>query len=232
MWNHAPAMQAEMEARGLRWPELHDNDVVDLMAYFRTRTPGPRRNLLLQPANAEAGRRLFQKKGCASCHQLRDIESLSAPQQGADPLPRTLGQFAARMWNHSPAMWTRMKAEKVPRPRFSNQEMADVIAYLFVERYFEPAGDVAKGKSAFQAKGCSSCHGLEGERAGGKLRNWRGRMSPITFATVMWNHGPPMAELMGDQNVSWPQFRSGEMDDLIAYLNWGQSRRDPRVPGR
>jgi hypothetical protein len=36
MWNHAPAMEAQIRERGLPWPRFRDGDVRDLVEYLRS----------------------------------------------------------------------------------------------------------------------------------------------------------------------------------------------------
>lgn len=225
MWNHGPVMQASMEARGLSWPEFQSNDIADLIAYIRTQAKNPQRHFYLQPPNPEAGKLLFRQKGCANCHSLHSAGRASAPALSSRSLPRTLGQFAAQMWNHSPAMWASMKAQNVPRPQFSNKEMADLIAFLFVERYFEASGNVQKGKTVFAVKGCPTCHGKGGLAP--DLAAWQGRVSPVDLATAMWNHGPAMLGHMRERQIPWPVFQPGEMMDLMEFLN--ASRSNTRI---
>ncbi len=230
MWNHAPAMQALMEARGLPWPKFEGNDVPDLVAYIRTQVTTPHRHFYLQPANPEIGRALFQQKGCANCHGMRGSGRAIAPDLGRRPFPRTLGQFAALLWNHSPQMWASMKAQHIPRPQFSNKEMADLVAYLFAERYFEATGSPVVGKRVFEAKGCASCHASSQKAVGPDLSRWQGRVSPAAVATAMWNHGPVMLGRMREQQIPWPLFRPGEMVDLMEYLN--RSAPENRIAGQ
>ncbi len=45
-----------------------------------------------------------------------------------------------------------MQAQNIPRPQFTNKEMADLISYLFVERYFEPSGNASRGAQLFEKK--------------------------------------------------------------------------------
>lgn len=224
MWNHAPAMQALMQQRGLPWPEFEGNDVADLIAYIRTQSTNPRRHVYLQPADPEVGRALFRQKGCADCHGLRGTAARRAPDLGRPSLPRTLGQFAGLLWNHSPAMWASMRAQEIPRPQFSNKEMADLVAYLFAERYFEGGGSAAQGERVFEAKGCVLCHLPGGGGVGPALSIWRGRVSPIGLATAMWNHGPVMLRRMQEQQLPWPLFQANEMAHLMEFLNQGGPR--------
>lgn len=226
MWNHAPAMQKMMAARGLNWPEFHGSDVADLIVYVRTLLPNPQARVYLRPASPEAGRQLFQTKGCVACHSVRGAGGRRAPDLGARELPRTLGQFAGVMWNHAPAMWASMKLGEVARPQFSNKEMADLISFLFAERYFEAAGNAERGRRLFEEKGCAGCHGPSGEgRVGPDLSRLRGSPSPIRISTTLWNHGPIMFERMKELGVSWPRFRAGEMVDLMEFLGRAQRRQ-------
>ncbi len=46
----------------------------------------------------------------------------------------------------------------VALPRFSDDEISDLIAYLFFLQYFDPPGDVEAGKTVYIEKGCVLCH--------------------------------------------------------------------------
>ncbi|MBZ5630419.1 MAG: c-type cytochrome [Acidobacteriia bacterium] len=213
MWNHAPAMQSAMAARGVKWPVFDGNDAPDMIAYIRRSAPSAAKPAYLRPADPEAGRKIFREKGCAACHAVGH-GSRTAPDLRSRTLPRTLGQFAADMWNHAPAMRASMQARNIARPQFTNKEMADLIAYLFAERYFEPAGSAERGARLFQSKGCASCH-----RSGGAGPDLAGAsVSPIHIATSLWNHGPVMFQSMQQQQVAWPRFQPGEVVDLIEFL--------------
>jgi cytochrome c2 len=221
MWNHAPAMQALMGAKGMRWPQFQGTDVADIIAYIRTQATNPRQHFYLEPADPATGRIIFQQKGCANCHSARGSAGVGAPQLGDRSLPRTLGQFAGLMWNHSPVMWTSMRTQEIPRPQFSNKEMADLIAYLFAQRYFDRSGSAHQGRRIFEVKGCATCHLPDGEGIGPALSPWRGQVTPMALATAMWNHGPMMLTRMREQQIPWPLFQSHEMVDLMEFLNQG-----------
>lgn len=220
MWNHAPQMQRAMALRNLRWPTFAGTDMADLMAYVRTESPaGPGAYVGLPEATR--GRQLFASKGCVRCHGTRAPEDPRAPRgQG---FPQTLGQFAGRMWNHSPQMWSSMQGAKIPWPQFTQSEMADLIAYLFSERYLQAHGNSRIGEQIFQAKRCAACHATgpatfpeEGRGAAG--------LSSIQLATSMWNHGPAMLATMRESKVSWPRFEEQEIAHLLAFL---RSRKPP-----
>src|SRR3989304_6260190 len=72
------------------------------------------------------------------------------------------------MWNHGPTMWAKMKERGIHVPRLTGQEMADVVAYLFVSRSFaQPALGRVQGQQLVQTKGCLTCHSVRGK--GGKV---------------------------------------------------------------
>jgi cytochrome c2 len=195
------------------WPVFSGNDMADLIAYMRRVSSAGSKPAYLRPADPQAGARLFREKGCALCHD-RSLGGVRAPNLRSPSLPRTLGQFAAAMWNHAPAMQASMRAQKIARPTFSNKEMADLLAYLFAERFFEAPGSAASGEHLFADKGCNGCH-----RAGGIGPDLsRVSVSPIHMATSLWNHGPVMFQAMQQQKITWPRFQSGEITDLIEYL--------------
>ncbi|HYX70290.1 MAG TPA: c-type cytochrome, partial [Terriglobales bacterium] len=218
MWNHAPAMQRALAARGVAWPQFAGNDVADLIAYIRTLAPNPKARVYVRAADPESGRRLFEQKGCVKCHAIAGHGSSRAPNLGTHELPRTLGQFAGEMWNHAPIMRASMQAQQVSRPEFSNKEMADLISYLFAQRYFEVSGNAARGRRVYTEKGCDSCHTLGSGSGRGPDLTHSGA-APISIATALWNHGPMMLQTMHQQQVVWPRFQPGEIVDLLEFLN-------------
>ena len=68
------------------------------------------------------------------------------------------------MWNHFPEMFKAMQEENIEVPEFSAKDMADITAYLFSIRYFDPAGNGVAGKKLFQEKRCNVCHDIRGGR--------------------------------------------------------------------
>jgi cytochrome c2 len=225
MWNHGPAMQQIMQAEGLPWPEFRGDDAADIVAYIRTVAQRPRQTTYLQPADPEAGRRVFRQKGCIQCHAIHRAGGKTGPDLASRQLPPTLGQFAADMWNHGPAMWAAMTPEEQRQRRFTKTEMADLLAYLLAERYFEPPGSVARGQKVYVAKGCSGCHGGPEAAAIAPQLMRHAAHSPTAFAAAWWNHGPMMLQTMEQQEVPWPVFRPGEIGDLLEFLRQSAAAR-------
>ena len=77
--------------------------------------------------NASRGRYVFTAKNCANCHN--DAAS-GAPKLGKGKDAYNDITMVAALWDHGPRMLEMMTARGLPWPRFSAQEMSDVIAYL------------------------------------------------------------------------------------------------------
>ncbi|RMG45358.1 MAG: hypothetical protein D6723_18520 [Acidobacteria bacterium] len=221
MWNHGPRMTAEMVRRGIRPPVFRGKEMADLLAFIRGRavsgTPTPR---LAIPGNPLVGRRLFAQKGCRRCHAINGMGGQVGPDLGRREWHRSVTEIAGAMWNHGPKMWAKMKQLGIPRPTFSQNEMADLIAYLYFVGYTDPPGNVVKGRRLFAEKGCHACHTLGGgeEKIGPDLTLSTAIASPLELAAAMWNHAPTMEKLVQEKGLPWPKFDDDEMRDLVTYI--------------
>jgi cytochrome c2 len=155
-------------------------------------------------AASEQGATLFQSKGCADCH--KGSLALEARLRN-----QTLTDIAVDMWNHQPKM-------KNPPPALSEEEMRQILAYLWANQYFRGVGNATHGKTVFAAKGCATCHNDPSSGAP-KLAKGKDAYSAITMVSALWDHGPRMLDLMSQKKIPWPRFTAREMSDLIAYLN-------------
>ena len=222
MWNDAPAMQAHMNELKIAWPQFQGEEMNDLLAYVRQERGGTEQEAKLLPANPRRGWALFQKKGCINCHAIRGVGGTVGPDLAAGrPLPRNLTQMAARMWNHSPAMWAAMKDKGIERPTFAGQEMADLLAFLYSVRYFDQGGSPMIGEALFTERKCSRCHGADarGGDIGPNLRKRSGPFTPVTFALALWSHGPRMYNKAQELGIGWPTLNEGDLSHLLAFLN-------------
>jgi mono/diheme cytochrome c family protein len=74
--------------------------------------------------SAERGKKVFAAKSCGTCH--------NDPSSGAPKL--TKGQsditMVAVLWEHGPRMLDVMNSKKIAWPRFTAQQMDDLVAYL------------------------------------------------------------------------------------------------------
>jgi mono/diheme cytochrome c family protein len=186
------------------------------------------------PLQADAGRgtELFAKLSCAQCHNVKGVGGTIAPDLGrlADR-NFTPASLAATMWNHAPAMWSAMSARGVQADDLNEQGAADLFAYFYSLRYFEPPGDAARGKQLFTARRCASCHGLTQEVRPGisPVNRWRSLNHPFALSEAMWNHLQPMLAVAGKRG-EWPQLSAQDLSDLLVYLR-SQPASTASAPG-
>jgi mono/diheme cytochrome c family protein len=119
MWNHAP----EMRRRAGSTPQLNAGEMPDLIAFLFSQ------RYFLDRGNASRGRRIFEEKNCAGCHEDRSSETgaadLSQVTEVFSPITLT-----SAIWRHGPSMMEKMKQEGLAWPEFTGSEMADLITYL------------------------------------------------------------------------------------------------------
>lgn len=223
MWNHAAEMQEHLKSLGMRWPEFHEDELRDLYAYVRQLEQRPQSEADMFPADPENGWKVFQSKGCISCHPLNaSTQGHIGPVLGPDrKVPPTFFRFAEAMLNHFPDMRRAMQSQNQAVATFQGTDMADVIAFVYSLRYLEPGGSPQVGKSVFQWRGCAQCHGdrAEGSRNGPPLRG-RGRsFTAVRLASILWDHGAKMYQQSQKMGQAWPQLQDSDIGNLLAFLN-------------
>jgi mono/diheme cytochrome c family protein len=205
LWNHAPVMWAAMDKKGIARPELGEQQAADLFVYFFAA------RYFEQPGDARRGQRVFLEKRCGECHgigsALREgIQPVAAWKSLADPIA-----LAQQMWNHSGEMKPELDRKEIPYPRFSAQELTDVLVYLRSTQKagqggsFSP-GSVESGEKLYVSKGCAGCH-----RGALALEARPTRYGLTEFAAAMWNHSFHAA-----QNPAPLSYE--EMRRLVGYL--------------
>ena len=221
MWNHRRGMSEAMAEKDVVWPTFRGQEMVDLLTYIQETNSGKRREGELFPADPGKGKKLFEEKGCTSCHSINGSGKHTGPDLGSQhQTPPSITQFAGLMWNHSPQMLAKMDQNLIGRSQFAEREMADLIAYLYVVRYLEPVGRVDAGKEVFNQKHCANCHGSEGKGGkGGPNLASRAEYFAPQIAYTLWSHGPEMYRKMRDKNIAWPTLNEKELVDLMAFLN-------------
>jgi cytochrome c2 len=205
LWNHAPVMWAAMERKGVVRPELSEQQAADLFVYFFAA------RYFEQPGDSERGQEVFLVKRCVECHgigsALREgVQPVAAWKSLADPIA-----LAQQMWNHSPEMIPELDRVKIPYPRFSSQEMTDLLAYLRSTQEPGRAGafspnSAESGAELFVLKGCAGCHRRELA-----LEARPTRYSLTDFAAALWNH--PFRALPSSAPLSYEEMRR-----LVGYL--------------
>jgi mono/diheme cytochrome c family protein len=114
-----------------------------------------------------------------------------------------------------------MKERGIQVPRLTGQEMADIVAYLYVLRYFDqPAIGRLQGEQLVQSKGCLSCHSIRGK--GGKVSadfaTSKYVSTPAGLVAGMWNHSRYMEAHAQKREISWPLLTGQELAEISAYL--------------
>ncbi|MEO8591797.1 MAG: c-type cytochrome [Candidatus Solibacter sp.] len=112
MWNHQPSMKNPP-------PTFEKDEMSQIISYIWAK------QYFRGNGNATRGKNVFAAKSCASCH-----EAGAAPKLAKGSDAHSDITMVAALWDHGPTMLASMKAKNLAWPRFTPQEMADVIAYL------------------------------------------------------------------------------------------------------
>lgn len=172
------------------------------------------------PSDPLKGRLVFDQKGCIKCHAIHGFGGTIAADLGEKQFFGTALELASIMWNHSPKMSRKMWELQIVQPQFSQNEMIELVAYLYYLPYLGKPGNETKGKILFSKKGCIKCHsvGQVGSSAASHLDKLKDYLSPLYMAQAMWNHGPEMDKRLKKMGLKRPWFSGDEMVDLSAYI--------------
>ncbi len=125
LWNHLPGMLAALAQTGSEWPKITVAEMADLMAFLQAdtaRDPAP---------DLSRGHVTLVRKGCLKCHRFRReggrIEPDLATQRADYASPAA---WATTMWTHTPRMAAMAERQGIPYPRFSGDEMGNLLTFL------------------------------------------------------------------------------------------------------
>lgn len=223
MWNHGTQMTAKMQELHVPPSKFEGNEMADLLAFLSGAAEPLPASAVHLPGDPVLGGNLFQTKGCAHCHLKRETGEIIGPDLVTGRWYQTATQIAGAMWNHGPAMWARMIEMGVTPPRFEDDEMAHVLAYLYVLHSTGPPGAPARGLQLFQERQCARCHAAGGP--GPDLAATERPDTPTHFAAAMWNHAPRMQAFLLDAGIAWPVFVTADITDLLSYLHEQRTQR-------
>ena len=87
--------------------------------------------LVMPIMNPQRGRKLFVAKGCIACHAINGVGGHDAPNMDAHEMSESMNPFdyAAKMWNHAPAMIAAQEGAMGEQIYFTGAELADIIAF-------------------------------------------------------------------------------------------------------
>ena len=105
------------------------------------------------------------------------------------------------------------------QPELSQEEMRQILAYVWARQYFRGDGNADRGKKVFADKNCATCHNDPASGAP-KLAKGKDGYSDISMDATLWGHGPQMLNRMKEAGIGWPRFKNPqELGDLLAYIN-------------
>jgi cytochrome c2 len=125
LWNHAPAMFTVLKQADIEWPTISADEMANLMAYLQAdpkKDPAP---------DLAKGATTLVAKGCLKCHRFRREGGRLGPdleERRADYAPASV--WAAVMWRHAPRMAGVAIAQGMSYPRFTGDEMANLLGFL------------------------------------------------------------------------------------------------------
>jgi mono/diheme cytochrome c family protein len=205
MWNHSYRMRIAFNRQNLQWQELTSEQLNDILTWLRTLPETQHLVSRFSYTSGDAGVRIFQEKGCATCH----VGKLALEDRLRN---MTLTGIAVDMWNHAPRM-----AQLVPT--LTEDEMRQLLSYLWMRQFVAVQGDLADGKRVFAERRCNQCH-YGGTHGAPQLPGQARVYSEVTVISAIWRHGPQMLNRMKQASIPWPQFANPqELVNLIAYLN-------------
>lgn len=203
LWNHTPAMWAEVSANGMPPPAATESEWQDLFAYFYS--------LQFSEPVGEVGRgkQVLESKRCIECHSLTKAPTTRGPSvpdwaHMDDPVV-----LVYQMWNHASSMKNSFKSKKIEWKTLTGRDLVDITAYVQNVQILPPTSEFSlaapeTGKPLFDAN-CGVCH-RDYNSLAMKLRNktW------MDIGADIWNHSStmPTVRLVGPD----------EMRKLLAYV--------------
>jgi mono/diheme cytochrome c family protein len=113
MWNHVPRM--------LTLPMVRPDDMSKIVSYvWEQQYLGP-------AGSATRGKKAFEEKRCASCHDDANFSAAHFLREGRIFTPLTM---VTVVWSHGPQMQEQMKQHGVSWPRLTPDDIGNLVAYL------------------------------------------------------------------------------------------------------
>lgn len=167
-------------------------------------------------ANPLKGKLALTRRGCITCHSIWGVGGNLGPDLASAGADQSFQQLAAMFWNHTPRMVQLLKQKGTEWPTLSEEEMADIISFVYYLKLLDRPGDAARGKVLFLEKKCQACHSLKQQPL--LLARFAAHVSPVYLAQSMWSAGPTMRSAQQAAGIAMPLFEGREMADLQAFI--------------
>jgi len=178
IWSHSDQMQQEMRRINLRFPIFSPEEMADVISYL----------YFIQFYDEEGdkleGKKLFREKACIFCHALEGEGENIGPDLGKSEVVFSPIFLASAMWNHAIIMEDMLAEKNLDWPRFSGNQMRDIVSYvkeaskqsnegkkeitdsplesnvLFISETKFDLELAKRGKTVYEAKACNACHSI------------------------------------------------------------------------
>ncbi len=191
IWSHSSQMWHEMRRIGLPFPIFTPNEMADLISFLYFI------QFYDEKGDAKEGKKLYREKTCIFCHSLEGEGEDVGPDLGESEAHFSPIFLASAMWNHAIVMEDMLAEKDLAWPRFSGNEMRDLVSYvqeasnrtqeekrkrgivpskskvLFISEEKFDLELASQGKKIYIAKACNACHNITGKKLvmGGDLKN-------------------------------------------------------------
>ena len=205
MWNHSAHMSQAFARKHIAWQQLSTVELNDMLAWLRSLPETRGVATGFTNTSGDRGQQIFEAKSCVKCH----TGDLALENRLHD---LTLTDIAVDMWNHAPKMIQ-------PPPTLTQDDISELLSYLWMRQFIHASGDITRGKQVFAQKHCVECH-AGGAHGAPQLPGQARPISEITIMSALWRHGPKMLARMRQAKIGWPRFQDPQqLSDLIAFLN-------------
>ncbi len=216
MWNHAVKMQKMQKQSGIKVPLFKDDEFADLFSYIESvGINSKREKVYMLPGNPVKGEKLFKSKKCFYCHEQNHI----GPDLTKYNFNQSVTKIAGMMWNHASNMQLAMIESKISYPVFKDDEMANLISYLYFKNQNPVDGSAEKGKKLISEKGCINCHSKGNSYNIPAVSVIGPFHSADTFFSELWNHLPLMQKKLYVKGKALPRLLPSDVKSLYLYFN-------------
>ena len=141
MWNHLPEMNEQNHPPYSELPNFSEKEMGDFISFIQLLQTlnGPinfeiGKHLVEEKGDYKKGKTLFDDKGCGKCHATEGSNRRVGPDLSRSDMAINYLNITTAMWNHNIKMRLLMNKMGIPMPRFTEEEMRNLVFYLKTER--------------------------------------------------------------------------------------------------